>query len=84
MQPALQSTQPLTETSTRNLSGSKGRTVRKADNLIVIYEASVSKMWDPRRLIALYAFTLLRGWLYSVRTSQETPTGLHGLLQGEL
>jgi hypothetical protein len=32
---ALGSTQPLTEMSTRNLPGGKGRPVRKADNLIV-------------------------------------------------
>jgi hypothetical protein len=34
----LGSTQPLTEMSTRNLPGGKGRPVRKADNLIVICE----------------------------------------------
>jgi hypothetical protein len=35
---ALGSTQPLSEMSTRNLPGGKGRPVRKADNLIIIYE----------------------------------------------
>jgi hypothetical protein len=35
---ALESTQPLIEMSTRNLSGGKGRPVRKADNLIAICE----------------------------------------------
>jgi hypothetical protein len=33
---ALGSTQPLTEMSTRNRPGSKGRQARKADNLIAI------------------------------------------------
>jgi hypothetical protein len=35
---ALWSTQPLTETNTRNLPGGKGRPARKADNLIAICE----------------------------------------------
>jgi hypothetical protein len=37
---ALGSTQPLTEMSTRNLPGGKGRPTRKADNLTAIYEPS--------------------------------------------
>jgi hypothetical protein len=39
---ALGSTQPLTETSTRNLPGGKGRPARKAGNL--------TSIWEPRRL----------------------------------
>jgi hypothetical protein len=35
---ALASTQPVTEMSTRNLPGSKGRPARKADNLNAICE----------------------------------------------
>jgi hypothetical protein len=35
---SLESTQPLTEMSTRNLPGVKGRSTRKADNFTVIYE----------------------------------------------
>jgi hypothetical protein len=35
---ALGSNQPLTEMSTKNLSGGKGRPGRKADNLSAIYE----------------------------------------------
>jgi hypothetical protein len=54
---ALGSTQPLTEMSTRNLPGSKGRPVRKADNLTAIYEPIVQKMWEPRRLTTLWAST---------------------------
>jgi hypothetical protein len=35
---ALGSTQPLTEMSTRNLPGGKGRPARKADNITAICE----------------------------------------------
>jgi hypothetical protein len=38
---ALQSTQSLTEMSTRNLRGDKERPERKADNLTAIYEPIV-------------------------------------------
>jgi hypothetical protein len=38
---ALGSTQPLTEMSTRNIPGGKGRPARKADNLTAIYEPTV-------------------------------------------
>jgi hypothetical protein len=38
---ALGSTQPLTEMSTTNLPGSKGRPARKADNLTAICEPIV-------------------------------------------
>jgi hypothetical protein len=51
---ALCSTQPLTEMSTRNLPGGKGRPMRKADNLTAICEPIVSKMWDPQRLTTLW------------------------------
>jgi hypothetical protein len=40
---ALESTQPLTEMSIRNLPGGKGRPVRKADNLTAICEPSVCR-----------------------------------------
>jgi hypothetical protein len=40
----LGSTQPLTEMSTRNLPGGKGRPARKADNLTAISEPTVKKM----------------------------------------
>jgi hypothetical protein len=52
----LGSTQPLTDTSTRNLTGGKGRPVRGADNLAAICEPIVQKMWEPRRLTTLRAF----------------------------
>jgi hypothetical protein len=38
---ALGSIQPLTEMSTRNIPGGKGRPTRKADNTTTIYEANV-------------------------------------------
>jgi hypothetical protein len=38
---ALGSTQTLTEMSTRNLPGGKGRPARRADNLTAIYEPIV-------------------------------------------
>jgi hypothetical protein len=53
---ALGSTQPLTEMSTRNLPGGKRRPARGADNLTAICERIVYKMWEPRRLTALWAF----------------------------
>jgi hypothetical protein len=37
----LWSTQPLTEMSTRNILGGKGRPARKADNLTAIFEPVV-------------------------------------------
>jgi hypothetical protein len=40
---ALELTQPLTEISTRNLPGGKGRPACKADNLIALYEQTVEK-----------------------------------------
>jgi hypothetical protein len=40
---ALRLTQPLTEMSTRNLPGGKGRPSRKADNLTAICEPIVLK-----------------------------------------
>jgi hypothetical protein len=52
----VKSTQPLTEMSTRNLPGGKGRPARK-DNLTTICEPTVEKMWEPRRLTTLWAFT---------------------------
>jgi hypothetical protein len=54
---ALGSTQTLTEMSTRNLPGVKGRPARGADNLTAIYKPIVQKMWEPRRLITPWAFT---------------------------
>jgi hypothetical protein len=54
---ALGSTRPLTEMSTRNIHGGKGRPARKADNLTAFCEPIVYKMWEPRRLTTLWAST---------------------------
>jgi hypothetical protein len=54
---ALVSTQPLTKMSTTNFPGDKERPAREADNLTVDYEPVVYKMWEPRRLTTLWAFT---------------------------
>jgi hypothetical protein len=54
---ALESTQPLTEMSSRNLPGSKERPALKADNLTAIWESIVYKMWEPRRLTTLQVST---------------------------
>jgi hypothetical protein len=53
----LESTQPLTEMSARNLPGSKWRPARKADNLTDVCDPTVWKMWGPRRLTTLRAST---------------------------
>jgi hypothetical protein len=49
--------QPLTEFSTRNLPGGKGRLAHKADNLTAICEPFVYKIWNPGRLTTLWAST---------------------------
>jgi hypothetical protein len=54
---ALGSTQPLTEMSTRNLLGGKGRPVRKAHNLTATCEPIVWEIRAPQRLITLWVFT---------------------------
>jgi hypothetical protein len=54
---ALGSSQPLTEMSTRDLPGGRGRPARKADNLTAVCELIVYKMWERRRLTTLWAFT---------------------------
>jgi hypothetical protein len=45
--PALGSTQPLTEMSTRNLPGGKGLPAHMAENITAICELIVWKMWEP-------------------------------------
>jgi hypothetical protein len=54
---ALESTQPLTEMSTRNLPGGKGRPAHKADKLTAVYESTVKKMWEPQNVTTLWAST---------------------------
>jgi hypothetical protein len=53
---ALRSTQPLTEMSTSNLSGGKGRPARKADNLTAICDPTVSQPYGPSRPVIGIAF----------------------------
>jgi hypothetical protein len=72
---ALGSTQTLTEISTRNLPGVKGRPAHQADNLTAICEPIVWKMWEPRRLTTLWAstaryrdsFFFTHGWADNIR-----------------
>jgi hypothetical protein len=52
---ALGSTQPITEMSTRNIPGGKGRPAHKADNFTAICEPIVYKMWEPQYLTTLWA-----------------------------
>jgi hypothetical protein len=54
---ALGSTQPLTEMSTRNTPGSKGRLAFKTD-LTDICEPIFKKMWEPRRVTTSCASTV--------------------------
>jgi hypothetical protein len=54
---ALGLTQPLTEISTRNLLGGKGRPAPKAHNLTAICEPIVWKIWEPRPLTTLWTST---------------------------
>jgi hypothetical protein len=71
-------TWPLTEMSTRNLPGGKGRSERKADNLTVICEPTVYKIesldvsqpyGSPRLVtgIPLSFYVLLRPFISSFR-----------------
>jgi hypothetical protein len=48
-------TQLLTQMSTRNFLGGKGRPVPKADNLTAIYEPTGWKCGEPRQLTTLWA-----------------------------
>jgi hypothetical protein len=52
----LWSTHPLREMSTRNLLGGKGLPKRKADTT-AICEPTVYKLWEPRCLTTVSAFT---------------------------
>jgi hypothetical protein len=75
---ALGSTQPLTEMSARNLSGSKGRPARKTDNLtdiceLIVYKSGsldVSHTYGPPRPltgIVLLIFTILHKIQFNFR-----------------
>jgi hypothetical protein len=71
---ALGSTQPLTEMSTRNHSGDKGRPTRKADNLTAVCEpiclenVGASMSHNPMGLHGLlqgYIYLLIYIYVYS-------------------
>jgi hypothetical protein len=52
----------------------KERPTRKADNLTAICEPTVYKMWEPRRLTTLWAFTACyRDSFAFLSASQEVP-----------
>jgi hypothetical protein len=57
----LASTQPLTGISTRTLPCDKPRPAIIGSRFVAIYEAIVWKMWQPRRLIILWASTACGG-----------------------
>jgi hypothetical protein len=54
---ALGSTQSLTEMSTRNILGGKGRPARKGNSLTAIHEPIVYKMWEHQHLTTLWSST---------------------------
>jgi hypothetical protein len=58
---ALESTQPLTEMSTRNIPWGKGQPARKADTLTVICVENVTASTSP---IPMGLHGLLQGYLY--------------------
>jgi hypothetical protein len=69
---AVGSTQPLTQTSTRNLAGSKGRPACKADNLTAICEPTVdvSQPYEPSRPVTGIALLLTRLINRAISTSR--------------
>jgi hypothetical protein len=77
---ALQSTQPLTEMNTRNLPGGKGRPTCKAENLTVICEPIVQKMWEPRRPTILRASTACYRDSFNFKCRVKSNEKLEGLL----
>jgi hypothetical protein len=89
---ALRFTQPVhrNEYQSRMFLGCKARLARKADNLTASGESTIVKMLDPRNLTTLWTSTACYGDSFTliyvdyVRTSEETPMGLHGLLRGKL
>jgi hypothetical protein len=54
---ALESTQRVTEKSTKDLPGSKGRPARRAENLTAICETIFYKCGEPGRVTTLWAHT---------------------------
>jgi hypothetical protein len=52
---------PPSEINTKNLPGGKGRLAPKADNFIATCEPIFYKIWEPRRLTALWASPRVTG-----------------------
>jgi hypothetical protein len=48
----------LPRTSTKKSCWGKGRQAHKSDNLTAVCDATVCKMWEPRRLTTLWASTV--------------------------
>jgi hypothetical protein len=57
----LDSTQPLTEMSTRDSPGGKKWSAPRADNLDASCEPNVSKLWEPEPLTNIRASTTCTG-----------------------
>jgi hypothetical protein len=53
----------LTEVSTRNLPGRKGRPAHEAGNHTAICESIVQQMWEPRRSVTGIAFVVSLCWV---------------------
>jgi hypothetical protein len=76
---ALESTEPLTKMSTKNLSEGKRWPARMADNLTAIREPTVYKMLYPRRLTGLRAsmacyrgsFTIFFQFAYTINAGSS-------------
>jgi hypothetical protein len=62
--PALGSTQPLTEMSTRNLAGGERRPERKADNLAAVCEPTLDNVGASTSHKPMSLHGLLQGELY--------------------
>jgi hypothetical protein len=68
---ALESTRPLTEISTRNILGGKGRPGRENDNLTTIYEPivsilDVSQPYGPSRPVTGITLPFLAPYQFTV------------------
>jgi hypothetical protein len=73
---ALGSTQPLTEMSTRNLPGGKGRPARRTDNHTAICELNVCKLWKPQPLTTLRSTTACIGIALTFYCCNRSPNYL--------
>jgi hypothetical protein len=79
---ALGSTQPLTEMSTRNLPGGKGRPARKAD-LTAIWEPDVSQPYGPPWSVAGNTAGVPDAWLQRSAKFDETKGNERNVSKGD-